>query len=83
MSVPLDESHPPVDLSPQRQLQKTMELMAQLKVATATQQPVLAVYEDLHWADPTTLEFLGLLVEQVATSNVMVILTFRPEFAPP
>ena len=57
--------------------------MAQLKVATASQHPLLAVFEDLHWADPTTLEFLGLLVEQVATSNVMVILTFRPEFTQP
>ena len=83
LSVPLDESHPPLDLSPQRQRQKTMELMTQLKVATANEQPVLAVFEDLHWADPTTLEFLGLLVEQVATSKVMAILTFRPEFTPP
>ena len=83
LSVPLDESHPSLDLSPQRQRQKTMELMTQLKVATANEQPVLAVFEDLHWADPTTLEFLGLLVEQVATSKVMAILTFRPEFTPP
>ncbi|MCH7843035.1 MAG: AAA family ATPase [Chloroflexi bacterium] len=83
LSVPLDESHPPLDISPQLQRQRTMELMAQLKVATASQEPVLAVFEDLHWADPTTLDFLGLLLEQVATTKVMVILTFRPEFTPP
>ena len=55
----------------------------QLLVETASQQPVLAVFEDLHWADPTTLEYLGLLVDQVATSRVMAMFAFRPEFAQP
>ena len=49
----------------------------------ATRQPVLAVWEDLHWADPTTLELLGLLVEQTPTTAMLHVLTFRPEFAPP
>ena len=48
----------------------------------ATRQPVLAVWEDLHWADPTTLELLGLLVEQTPTA-MLHVLTFRPEFSPP
>ena len=48
-----------------------------------TRQPVLAVWEDLHWADPTTLELLGLLVEQTPTAAMLHVLTFRPEFAPP
>lgn len=83
LSVPLDDRYPELNLSPQRQRQRTLELLVQLLVETASQQPVLAVYEDLHWADPTTLEFLGLLVDQVATSNVMAISTSRPEFTPP
>ena len=49
----------------------------------ATRQPVLAVWEDLHWADPTTLELLGLLVEQTPTAAMLHVLTFRPEFSPP
>ena len=83
LSVPLDDRYSPLNLSPQRQRQRTMELLAQLLVETANQQPVLAVYEDLHWADPTTLEFLGLLVDQIATSKVMAMFTFRPEFSQP
>ncbi|MCH8801286.1 MAG: AAA family ATPase, partial [Chloroflexi bacterium] len=83
LSVPLDDRYPDLNLSPQRQRQKTMELLVQLLVEESAERPVLAVYEDLHWADPTTLEFLGLLVDQVATSKVMVIFTFRPEFTPP
>jgi predicted ATPase len=83
LSVPLDDRYSPLNLSPQRQRQRTMELLAQLLVETANQQPVLAVYEDLHWADPTTLEFLGLLVDQIATPKVMAMFTFRPEFSQP
>jgi len=83
LSVPLDDRYPQLNLSPQRQRQKTMELLVQLLVETASQQSVLAVYEDLHWADPTTLEFLGLLVDQVATAKVLAMFTFRPEFTPP
>ena len=47
------------------------------------QQPVLAVWEDLHWADPSTLELLGLLLDQVPTARLLLVLTCRPEFRPP
>ena len=49
----------------------------------ATRQPVLAVWEDLHWADPTALEMLGLLVRQTPTAAMLHVLTFRPGFSPP
>src|SRR4029450_12947507 len=42
--------------------------------------PVLAVWEDLHWADPSTLEFLGLVLDQVPTARMLTLLTCRPEF---
>ncbi len=83
LSVPGGESYPPLNLSPQRQRQMTMELLVQLLIETASNQPILAVVEDLHWADPTTLEFLGLLLDQIATSKVMAVYTFRPDFTPP
>jgi len=83
LSVPLDDQYPPLNLSPQGQRQKTMELLVQLVMQAASKQPVLAVFEDLHLADPTTLEFLSLLVEQAPTARVLAMFTFRPEFTPP
>jgi predicted ATPase len=50
---------------------------------SAEQQPVLSVWEDLHWADPSTVEWLGLLIEHVVATRLLVVLTFRPEFVPP
>jgi predicted ATPase len=49
----------------------------------AAQQPVLFVVEDLHWVDPTTLEFLSLLVDQVPTARILALFTGRPDFHPP
>jgi predicted ATPase len=52
-------------------------------LAEAERQPILVLWEDLHWADPTTLELLGLVVEQAPTAALLHVLTFRPEFVPP
>ena len=49
----------------------------------AAQQPLLFVMEDLHWVDPSTLEFLTLLVDQGPTARILALLTFRPDFTPP
>jgi predicted ATPase len=49
----------------------------------AARQPVLVVWEDVHWSDPTTRESLDLLVDRVLRLRVLMILTFRPEFTPP
>jgi predicted ATPase len=49
----------------------------------AEQQPLLFILEDLHWTDPTTLEFLGLVIDQVSTTSILLFLTTRPEFNPP
>jgi class 3 adenylate cyclase/tetratricopeptide (TPR) repeat protein len=68
---------------PRRQKQKTMELLAGILLARAAEQPLLFVCEDLHWADPSTLELLALLVRDVRTARILIALTFRPEFAVP
>jgi class 3 adenylate cyclase/predicted ATPase len=83
LSVPLAERYPPLDWSPQQQRQKTHETLVAWLVAEAERQPVLAVWEDLHWADPSTLELLGLLLEQTPTAPLCALLTCRPEFPPP
>jgi predicted ATPase/class 3 adenylate cyclase len=83
LSLPLPARYPPLTLSPQRQKQQTQEALVAWLLAEAAQQPVLAIWEDLHWADPSTLELLGLLLDQVPTARLLLVLTCRPEFRPP
>jgi hypothetical protein len=83
LSVPLAERYAPLDWSPQKQQQKTQEALVAWLVAEAERQPVLAVWEDLHWADPSTLEWLGLVLDQTPTVPLCTLLTYRPEFPPP
>jgi class 3 adenylate cyclase len=64
LSLPHPAGYPPVQLSPERQKQKTQEALIAWLAAEAEQQPILAVWEDLHWADPSTLEWLGLWLDQ-------------------
>jgi predicted ATPase len=73
----------PLSLSPQQQRQKTHEALVTWLLAEAERQPVLAVWEDLHWADPSTLDLLGLVIEQAPTARLLTLLTCRPEFRPP
>ena len=77
------ERYPPLTLPPQRQKQKTLEALLTWLLALTEQQPVLFVMEDLHWIDPSTLEFLTLLVEQGPTARLLTLLTCRPEFQVP
>jgi class 3 adenylate cyclase/predicted ATPase len=70
-------------LTPQQQKQQTLDALMAWLEAEASRQPVLVAWEDLHWADPTTLEVLGLLVEQAPTVPMLHVLTSRPAFSPP
>jgi predicted ATPase len=84
LAVPLPaECYPARTISPQQQRQQTQDALVAWLLEEAARRPVLAVWEDLHWADPTTLELLGLLVEQTPTAAMLHVLTFRPEFSPP
>jgi class 3 adenylate cyclase/predicted ATPase len=83
LSVPLLERFPPLRLSPQQQRQQTLEILVAWLLEEAARQPMLAVWEDLHWADPSTLELLSLLMDQVPTARLMLLLTCRPELYPP
>jgi class 3 adenylate cyclase/predicted ATPase len=83
LSLPASE-HPPLpNLSPQRKKQRTLgALMHQLE-GLARQRPVVMVFEDAHWIDPTSRELLDLIIEHLRTLPVLVLVTFRPEFQPP
>jgi predicted ATPase len=77
------ERYAPLTLTPQQQKQQTLDALVAWLAAEAERQPVLVAWEDLHWADPTTLEVLGLVIEQAPTVPMQHVLTYRPEFNPP
>src|SRR5262249_25194263 len=84
LSVPLpSERYAPLTLTPQHQKQQTLDTLLAWMAAEAERQPVLGAWEDLHWADPPTLEYLGLVAEQAPTMPMLHVLTARPEFSPP
>jgi predicted ATPase len=84
VSLPLPEGRfPPLDLTPQQEKQQTQDALVAWLLEEAERHPMLVVYEDLHWADPSTLEIIGLLVEQVPTAPMLGVLIFRPQFVPP
>ena len=83
LGVPTGERDPPLEITPQRQRHRTLEVLVDQVEGLARHQPVLAIYEDTHWADPTTLEALDLVIERVQRLPVLVLITFRPEFDPP
>jgi class 3 adenylate cyclase len=83
LSLPLTDDYAPLTVSPERQKQQTLQALLTILLRIAAQQPVLFVMEDLHWVDPTTLEFLSLLVDQGPTARILTLLTFRPDFSPP
>ena len=72
-----------IELTPQQRRQKTLDaLFAQVETFTR-KSPVLMIFEDAHWADPTSLEAFGRPVNRIATLPVLLLITFRPEFEPP
>jgi class 3 adenylate cyclase/tetratricopeptide (TPR) repeat protein len=83
LALPIPENHyPPLNLSPQRQRQKTLETIVAILCELAEHQPVLFIVEDLHWTDPSTLELLNLVIDQTPTASLLVLLTCRPHFQP-
>ncbi len=80
MGLPLPERYPPLLLAPEQQRRKLMATLVAWTVGIARLQPLVLVFEDLHYVDPSTLELLGLLVEQGATEPLLLLFTARPEF---
>jgi class 3 adenylate cyclase/tetratricopeptide (TPR) repeat protein len=83
LSLPNDGRYPALDLTPEQRRQKTMEALLSQMQALARQTPVLMIFEDAHWTDPTSLEVFGRIVDRVRSLRVLLIVTFRSEFEPP
>ena len=83
LSIPTGDRYPPIHLSPQKKKEKTLHAQLAQVEGLAARQPVLMVFEDVHWSDPTTREALDLLVDRAPSLRVLAIITFRPDFAPP
>ena len=83
LSLLNDGRYPALDPDPARRRQKTLEALVSQMEALTRQNPVLMIFEDAHWTDPTSLEAFNRTVERIAGLRVLLIVTFRPEFAPP
>jgi class 3 adenylate cyclase/predicted ATPase len=83
LGVPIGERYPALALTPEVQKRRTLQALLDQLAALAAQQPVLALYEDVHWIDPSTLELLGLVIERIRQLPVLALITYRPEFQPP
>jgi class 3 adenylate cyclase/predicted ATPase len=83
LSLPNDGRYPVLELTPQQRRQKTLEALHAQVETFARKNPVLMIFEDAHWADPTSLETFGRAVDRIANLPVLLLITFRPEFEPP
>jgi DNA-binding winged helix-turn-helix (wHTH) protein/class 3 adenylate cyclase/predicted ATPase len=83
LSIPLSAPYAPLSLTPEQQKQKILEALLVWLLQEAERQPVCMIVEDLHWVDPSTLEWLTLLIDQLPTAHVLLLLVHRPDFRPP
>ena len=82
LSLPLPADYAPLTVSPEQQKQQTLHALLTILLRIAAQQPVLFVMEDLHWVDPSTLEFLSLLVDQGPTARILALLHLSARLQP-
>lgn len=83
LALPTGARYAMLDLNPRQQKQKTLKALVDQLQGLAARRPVLAVYEDAQWMDPTMLELLDTIVQRAPALPMLVIVTFRPEFVPP
>jgi class 3 adenylate cyclase len=83
LSLPNNGRYPALELVPQQRRQRLLDALIGRTAELARQNPVLMIFEDAHWTDPTSLEALGRTVEQIRNLRILLLVTSRPEFAPP
>ncbi|HYZ42202.1 MAG TPA: AAA family ATPase, partial [Stellaceae bacterium] len=82
LSLPPNDGYPKLDLTPEQIKERTADALVALILEESERQPLLQVWEDVHWADPSTLDLLGQLIDQAPTAPLLIVFTFRPEFVP-
>jgi class 3 adenylate cyclase/tetratricopeptide (TPR) repeat protein len=82
LSIPCEDRYGPLAMTPQKHKDETLRTLVDLTEAAARKQPTVMLYEDAHWADPTSLEAMDLLVDRVRNMPLLIVLTHRPEFQP-
>jgi hypothetical protein len=82
LSIPKEAGYPALELSPQRRKERVFAALAHRLASFARQAPVLFLFEDAHWSDPTSLELLDAVVERVPALPVLAVISFRPDFSP-
>jgi class 3 adenylate cyclase/tetratricopeptide (TPR) repeat protein len=82
-ALPSADLAPPLDVTPQRKKDKTFEALLRQLEGLARRQPVLMIFDDLHWLDPSSRELLDRVIERIAAWPVLLLAMFRPEFQPP
>ena len=83
LSLPNDGRYPTLELTPQQRRQQTLEALTTQVEVLGRSNPVLMIFEDAHWIDPTSLEVIGRIVDRLRTLGLLLIVTYRPEFDPP
>ncbi|HTS53678.1 MAG TPA: adenylate/guanylate cyclase domain-containing protein [Burkholderiales bacterium] len=82
LSIPCEQRYGPLEMSPQRQKDDTIRLLVDIVAAIARDQATVVLFEDVHWADPTTIEVLGALIDRAEKLPLLTLITYRPEFSP-
>ena len=83
LSLANDGRYPVLALPPEQRRARTLAALIAQVEALARQFPVLMIFEDAHWSDPTSLEAFGRTIDRIANLRVLLVMTFRPEYAPP
>jgi class 3 adenylate cyclase len=80
LSIPYEQRYGTLAITPQKHKDETLRTLVDITEAAARKRPGVMLFEDAHWADPTTLEVLDLLIDRVRTVPLLIVLTHRPEF---
>jgi predicted ATPase len=83
LSIPTGERYPLLNLSPQKQKERTLKALLGQVEGLATRQPVMMLVEDAHWMDPSSRESFDIIIDQVPSLGVLLLITYRPEFMSP
>ena len=83
LSLPKDGRYPTLGMTPEQRRHKTLEALGSQIDALSRSNPVLMIFEDAHWADPTSLEVVSRVIDRLRNLRVLFVVTFRPEFDPP